>query len=627
MGAIAGYFMRRAGAVAPDLLERQAALLAHRGPAGSVIHRAGPIGFVHCRDRVLPLVHAAGQVCVDAGGRFVLICNGRIFNHRELARELAPGSARPPSILEVMLQAFMAWGEQAFRRFNGAFACAIWDRQEHALVLARDHCGIKQLFVSITPEQVVFATEIKAVLAERRIVQQPDRIGIANYLALNRRLFRTERTLYDGVTRVLPAQVLRIDGAQVRRTTYWQLAATQAEIGASDEQAIEVVRELIIDAVRIRLPDSPRVGADLSGGFDSSSIVCLTDHLYRSERGGPAVLDTFSFEFGTDDADEVPLIKLVAGKVGARHHHLQPLDGTFLDDLGRAIRAHDGPLLESSILLLWDKKKRAHEAGVEVLLSGLGGDEVFMGTLHYLSDLAGGGHWLGLWRALRSVYPVDLSTGKQTCLNDLFKAYILSPFLPDWLRRLRGTLEGRPYPPPWIAPALVAEAGLHDRPISVDNPYHTAYDRNAYDLFHYELLGGAIPFHDDCSGAFAVDTRFPFLDIRLVEAMFAMNRRWKLDGPHIRRMQKRAMQPFLPAEILADHLKKNFHGALHAFIRRAYEPLFREFLAGRDQLAREYLDWPVVERCGADFFSGAAADPGPLWLALNLEKWLRDFAR
>ena len=147
MGAIAGYFMRRAGAVAPDLLERQAALLAHRGPAGSVIHRTGPIGFVHCRDQVLPLVHAAGQVCVDAGGRFVLICNGRIFNHRELARELAPGSARPPSILEVMLQAFMAWGEQAFRRFNGAFACAIWDRQEHALVLARDQCGIKQLFV------------------------------------------------------------------------------------------------------------------------------------------------------------------------------------------------------------------------------------------------------------------------------------------------------------------------------------------------------------------------------------------------------------------------------------------------------------------------------------------------
>ena len=627
MGAIAGYFMRRAGSVAPDLLERQAALLAHRGPAGAVIHRAGPIGFVHCRDQVMPHVHAAAQVCVDADGRFVLICNGRIFNHRELARELALGAASPPSILDVMLQAYLAWGEQAFRRFNGAFACAIWDSREQVLVLARDHCGIKQLFVSIAPEQIVFATEIKAVLAERRIAQQPDRIAIANYLALNRRLFRTERTLYAGVTRVLPAQLLRIDGAQVRHTTYWQLTATQAEIGANDEQSIEAVRELIIDAVRIRLPDSPRVGAALSGGFDSSSIVCLIDHLYRCERGGAAMLDTFSFEFGTDDADEVPLIKLVAAKVGARHHHLQPLDDTFLDDLDRAIRAHDGPLLESSILLLWDKKKRAHEAGVEVLLSGLGGDEVFMGTLHYLADLARGGHWLALWRALRSVYPVDLSTGKHTDLNDLFKAYMLSPFLPDWLRRMRGTLEGRPYPPAWIAPDLVAEAGLDERPISVDNPYHTAYDRNAYDLFHYELLGGAIPFHDDCSGAFAVDTRFPFLDVRLVEAMFAMKRRWKLDGPHIRRMQKRAMQPFLPPEILADHLKKNFHGALHAFTRRAYQPLFREFLARGDQLAREYMDWQVVERCGADYFSSAAADPGPLWLALNLERWLRDFAR
>ena len=627
MGAIAGYFMRRGGTVAPDLLERQAALLAHRGPAGPVIYRAGPVGLVHCRDRVSPAVHAAGQVCSDANGRFVIICNGRIFNHRELARELDFEARSAPSILEVMRHAYLAWGEQAFRRFNGAFACAIWDSQEQLLVLSRDHCGIKQLFVSITDDQVVFATEIKAVLAERGISQQPDRIAIANYLALNRRLFRTERTLYAGVTRVLPAQLLRIDRTQVQYRSYWQLSATQAEIGANDEQSIECVRELIIDAVRIRLPDSPRVGAALSGGFDSSSIVCLIDHLYRRERGARAVLDTFSFEFGSDDADEVPLIKLVAGRVGARHHHLRPLNDNFLDDLDRVIHAHDGPLLESSILLLWDKKKRAHEAGVEVLLSGLGGDEVFMGTLHYLSDLVRGGHCLDLWRALRSVYPVDCSTGKRTELYDLFKSYMLSPFLPDWLRRMRGTLEGRPYPPPWIAPALVTEAGLNERGGREHNPFYTAYDHNAYELFHYELLGGALPFQDDCSGAFAIDTRFPLLDVRLVEAMFAMQRRWKLDGPHIRRMQKSAMQPFLPPEILADHLKKNFHGALHAFTQRAYGPLFRNFLARPDQLAREYMDWTVIERYSAQYFRGTVTDPGPLWLALNLEKWLRDFTR
>lgn len=627
MGAIAGYFARRGGTVPLDLLERQGALLAHRGPTGLSIHREGAIGLVHRRDTVLPSVHASGQPCVYGSGRYAVVCNGRIYNHRELAKDLGRGEDGGHSILEIMLLAYVTWGEACFRRFNGAFACAIWDREKQSLVLARDQCGIKQLFVSITSDRVVFATEIKAVLADPRLAQRPDRIGIGNYLALNRRLFRSERTGYAGVTRVLPAQLVRVNCTELQLFTYWQLSAEQEKISGSDAQCVEAVRELIIDAVRLRLPDGSRVGADLSGGFDSSSIVCLIDHLYRNERGATAQLDTFSFEFGSDDADEVPLIKIVAAKVGAHHHHLRPLDEGFLDDLGNAIRAHDGPLLESSILLLWDKNKQARAAGVDVLLSGLGGDEVFMGTLHYLSDLFRSGNWLSLWRALHAVYPIDLSTGKRTHLPELVKAYILSAFLPNWMRRMRGTLEGRPYPPPWIAPSLIAEAGLRERPESRDNPYRSAYDRSAYDLFHYELVGAAIPFHDDCSGAFAADTRFPFLDVRLIETMFSLARRWKLDGGHVRRMQKAAMQPFLPQEILADHLKKNFHGALHDFTWRTYAPMFRDFLAGRDHLSREYMDWQMVEAYGADYLARPGADPGPLWLALNLEMWLKDFAR
>ena len=309
------------------------------------------------------------------------------------------------------------------------------------------------------------------------------------------------------------------------------------------------------------------------------------------------------------------------------HHHLRPLNSTFLDALDDAIGAHDGPLLESSILLLWDKKKHAREVGVDVLLSGLGGDEVFMGTQHYLADLFRQGKWLHLWRALRTLYPLDISTGKATNMRDLIRSYIVSPFLPEWVRRARGTLEGREYPPPWINAQLVQEAGLNQRPTNTDNPYHTAYDRNAYDLFHHELLGAAIPYHDDCSGAFAIDTRFPFLDIRLVEAMFAAHHRWKLDGADIRLMQKRAMQPFLPPEILADHLKKNFHGALHQFTRNTYGPLFQQLMEGTGQLSREYIDWRVLQRFGAAFLEGRAADPGPLWLALNLERWLHKLAR
>jgi len=627
MGAIAGYLARAGGTAAEDLLHRQAAALALRGPAGYSVFRDGPIGFMHRRDHVLPSAHLPEQPCVDPSARYVMICSGRIYNQAVIEKLLPPWLERSPTMLEVMLQAYIAWGDDAFSRFNGAFACAIWDRTEQSLLLARDPCGIKQLYFSVHPDSVVFGTEIKAVLADRTLTQAPDHIGVANYLALNRLLFRSERTTYVGVSRLLPAEVMHVDARRERRTTYWKLDPERRMDRASDEDRVAEIRELLIDAVRIRLPQGNHVGADLSGGFDSSSIVCLIDYLDKLERGGGTVLDTFSFEFETDDADEVELIDIVASRVGARHHHLKPLNSGFLDSLPAAIRAHDGPLLESSILLLWGKTQHARAAGLDVLLSGLGGDEVFMGTLHYLSDLFRTGHWLKLLEAFGTVYPIDQSTGRKSRLGELFRAYILSPVLPDWVRRMRGTFEGRPYPPPWISDTLVREAGLGLRVLRGENPYRSAYDRQNYDLFHHELLGAALPFHDDCSGAFAIDTRFPFLDLRLVEAMFALERRWKLDGGNIRMMQKRAMEPFLPPEILRDHLKKNFHGALHAFTQRTYGEVFRKLLSGTGQLSREFIDWRALQRYGDAFLSGAVTDPGPLWLALNLEIWLKGLQR
>ncbi len=627
MGAIGGYFARAGGMAAADLLHRQASALAHRGPAGYSIYCDGPIGFMHRRDQVLPAVHVPEQPCVDASGRYVIVCSGRIFNQTVIEKMLPSWLEHRPTMLEVMLQAYVSWGDDAFRRFNGAFACAIWDRTEQSLLLVRDPCGFKQLYFSVTSDSVVFGTEIKAIFADRTLRQAPDHVGVANYLALNRLLFRSDHTTYSGVRRLLPAQVMHIDARREHRATYWELDPERRMQHSRDEDCVDEIRELLIDAVRVRLPQGNHIGADLSGGFDSSSIVCLIDHLDKTERGGRAVLDTFSFEFDTDDADEVELIDIVASRVGARHHHLKPMNSSFLDNLPAAIRAHDGPLLESSILLLWGKTQRARAEGLDVLLSGLGGDEVFMGTLYYLSDLFRSGHWLRLLEALGTIYPVDKSTGRKSSLGHLLRSYVLSPMVPDWIRRMRGTFEGQPYPPPWINTTLSREVGLEHGKLRGGNPYRTAYDRQNFDLFHYELLGAALPFHDDCSGAFAIDTRFPFLDLRVIEAMFALDRRWKLDGGNIRMMQKRAMEPFLPPAVLSDHLKKNFHCALHGFTQRTYAETFRKLLHGTGQSSREFIDWRVLQRYGDAFLDGTVTDPGPLWLALNLEIWLNDLQR
>ncbi len=628
MAAIAGIFNRNGKEVDESSLKNQIGALQHRGTMQPQVYVNGCIGFVQLGNEILPGKSYGDQITQDASGRYTLISHGRIFNDNEirdqLENELHIG--RNLSIVELMLEAFKCWGDQAFERLNGEFSCAIWDNQSNQLTLVRDPCGIKQLFFSITSDYVVFASEVKGVFADPRVSKNPDPVGIVNYLLLNRFLFPAENTFYQTIERLQAATIFNIDRESDRQHIFWRLDPNRHDSYANDQECIESIRELIVDAVRIRMPEGDRLGAALSGGFDSSSIVCLMDHINRTERTKQASLDTFSFNFDSDDADEIELIDLVADRVGAKHHHTDALPPSFFDDMDAFIHIHDGPLLESSVLCLWGKKSAASKAGINVLLSGLGGDEIFMGTLHYFSDLFRRGQWGTLYKVMKGVYPIDKSTGKPTSLSHLWRAYIISPLIPYWLRQLRGVNQGNKFPPDWIAKQALQQTGLGEKiPTGMDSLFSTAFDNHNFTLFHYELLGGAIPYHDEASAAFGIETRFPYLDTRLVEAMFAIDRAWKLDGDIIRKMQKSAMQPFLPKEILDDHLKKNFHFALHRFTQRVYEKPIRELLKGNKQLSREYMDWKVLEQNCDAFFSGKTADPTPIWLAMNLERWLKTF--
>jgi asparagine synthase (glutamine-hydrolysing) len=434
---------------------------------------------------------------------------------------------------------------------------------------------------------------------------------------------QAEATFYRSVRRLLPGHVLAADDAGVRSTTYWTLDPSREDSRPVDDHCVAAVRELITDAIRIRLPEGDRLGAALTGGYDSSSIVCLMGHLDRTERGGRATIDTFSFDFGTDEADEVELIDLVARKVGARHHHVESLTPGLLDDLDTLIRANDGPVLESVMLLLWKKKRVAAAAGIDVLLSGLAGDELFMGTLDFLADLLRRGRWVELCRQVQSMYPVDRSTGKATSLRGLSRAYMVAPLLPERLRRLLKTYVGRPFPPEWIAPVLAARAGLTGRlPRSRGPRFATAFHQRAWELLGGDVMGGVLPYHDVCSAAAGVDTRFPYLDVRLVEMLFAVPREWKIDRGQVRRLQKRAMATVLPAEVQHDHLKKNFHPPLNRFMRQACRAEMDALLARPGALAREYLEWTELRGYYERYLDGRVDDPSPVWGALNLERWL-----
>ena len=353
-------------------------------------------------------------------------------------------------------------------------------------------------------------------------------------------------------------------------------------------------------------------------------MVCLLRHLLDQAGRQAARIDTVSYNFGSAEADEPELVELVAQQAGAHHHTLQVLQPDFFDDLDAVIRANDGPVVESTALLLYKKKRLIGQLGLPISFSGIGGDELFQGQLDYLSDLLAQGRLVELWREIKGVYPVNPITGQATALGALLRAFVVSPLWPGWMRQLRGSHNGIAYPPDWVSASLLARAGIGRRLPDPPRPrFASHYDQSCWDLFFYELVGASAHYHD-CAGApFAVDTRLPLMDVRLVETMFATPRHWKYREGRVRAMQKQAMQPFLPREILEDHIKKDHHPTVTRFMQTALRAQVQQLLEGRQQLSRAYVDWPRLLRHTEPFFAGRPYNPLPIWLTMALERWLR----
>lgn len=603
-----------------EIVARMAARIAHRGRGGTTATAMGPFAAA--------TLHASSCGPADDGrgadGALVAAC-GDLHNIEELRRTLAEaGHVAPASLPGLLLAVYRAWGLGGFARCNGAFVVAIWEPAAARLVLARDPIGLAPVFYRLDEKHLVFGSEAKAVLAHPDCPKAPDEVEIAHYLGASRYFLQTGRSFYRGISRLIGGTALVLERGKCAVSRYWAIDPGHRLPVESDAERVAATRALLLDSVRIRAEGVDRLGAALSGGFDSSSVVCAVDMLARTEGRVASPIDTFSFDFGSSDADEIELIRLVSNRVRSRHHHIDALDPGLLDDVAAATEANDGPILESAILLLWNKKRRASEVGIDVLLSGLGGDELFMGRLNFMADLLRAGRLPSLLHELRGVYPYDRSTGKRVSLRKILVAYLFAPLEPWWLKDLRKRRMKAAYPPAWITPELARSSGLAaglPRP-GADLPvFDSVFDQDCFEVFHYELRP-TLEIHEAVSAPFGIRTRFPLLDIRLIERMFATPREWKIRDGKVRIMQKQAMQDILPPEIVADHLKKDFHPTLEKFLRDQYHRLLTPMLAQGDLRSAAYVDWRGIEQLLAAFMAGRGKSY-PLWCAYSLESWLR----
>ncbi|HZK81929.1 MAG TPA: asparagine synthase (glutamine-hydrolyzing), partial [Humisphaera sp.] len=350
-------------------IEKMTQRLAHRGPdaAGTVdVHGAW---FGHRRLSIIDLSGGA-QPMADAAERFWIVFNGEIFNFRELRTELQSRGRefRTHSDTEVLIQAYLEFGDKTPEHLNGQFAFAIWDNRERKLFAARDRMGEKPLYWAITPDgQLVLASEIKSLLASGLIQPRLDRAAIDNYLVLL--YVPPDRTIYENVFTLPPAHAMEWRDGKIRQWCYWT-PKYGADVIRDPREAIEELQRLIEQAVHRQMVADVPVGAFLSGGLDSSTIVAyMTRH---------SSLPVKTFSVGFEDLiNELPYAREVAELYKTEHHEMQmsmPL-GELLD---RMMDIYDEPFADSSNIPTFIVAQYASQF-VKVVLSGDGGDELFGG--------------------------------------------------------------------------------------------------------------------------------------------------------------------------------------------------------------------------------------------------------
>jgi asparagine synthase (glutamine-hydrolysing) len=607
----------------PDVerrLGRAMSLLHHRGPDGSGTWTDSVALFGHTRLRILDTSEAGDQPMVASDNRAVLVYNGEVYNYRALKSALGE-RFRPASHsdTDVVLELLTREGPDALPRMNGMWALALWRPREKKLLLARDRFGVKPLYYAeLAGGGVAFASEIPALLALTGVTPEPDAQTLRSFLLYEQAEPR-ERTFYAGI-RKLPAgcwaEVTR-DGLRVR--SYFSLVEAAASEPAPADPAA-AWRDLFRDAVELRLRSDVPVGTCLSGGLDSSAIVCTAHRIARSGRAERTLTyHAFSARHPGTSADEGPFIDEVLQQTGFTGHDVVPQASRLMDDLEKLTWHQGEPFGSLSIYSQFCVMRLAREAGVTVLLDGQGSDEVLAGYpfyAHYrLADLVRRGNVaaaLHLARGLRDI--------QSTSTAPIVRA-VLMGLAPEVVRRqLRSRMK------PEISRFLVGElaSGPPDR-----LPF--AYPDRFTDALYQSVVEHGLPsllrYEDRNSMAFSLEARVPFLDWRLVTLGFRLPPELKLHDGWTKWVLREAMADDLPVKIRWRRDKKAFSTPQAEWLRGPMREWVRAMLASHELRERGFVDTAALTDAYEAWIAGGPSISSDLWRILSVELWLRALPR
>src|SRR5437867_282874 len=603
-------------------LKRMRDILVHRGPDGAGLWSEGPVGLGHRR---LAIVDVAGghQPMTNEDRTVWIVFNGEIYNHTEIRRELeARGHRyRTRSDTETILHLYEEEGERCVERLQGMFAFAIWDRAQGQLLLARDRLGIKPLYYALTDRELLFASEIKGILAADSFRAEFNDAILPEFLAT--RFVAGEETFFRGVRKLLPGRTLVWSMAEgFRERRYWQLPVSAADSRVRLDSRPHELRSRLQAVVHSHLMSDVPLGLFLSGGLDSSRLAALMAPLVKDS------IRTFSVGFAEPGMNEFPYARLAASAVGAEHREVVVSPEEFFKTLPRLVWHEDEPIAFDSSVPLYFVSRLAREH-VKVVLTGEGADELFLGYNRY--RLTAWNHKLG--RVYGNLVPTAVRSEIARRL----------PMLPRAIRRYADrTFLARPLSPRELfyenfavfseplQRELLADKGI----LTARDSYATAlrcYEEHSGDVLermsHADLqtyLVELLMKQDQMSMAASIESRVPFLDHKLVEQVTAMPGHVKLTGWRTKAVLRDSLRGLVPREILTRR-KMGFPVPLGRWLRGPYWPVVQEFVLGARALERGLFQPTFLRRLAEAHRTGVREHGDRLWLLINLEIWQRIF--
>lgn len=600
--------------------------LRHRGPDAHGLDTfeisGGTVFLGHARLSIIDLTDGGLQPMRDADGRYAIVFNGEIYNYKELRKELQELGWRfsSDSDTEVLLAAWMVWGRACLSRLVGMFAFVVLDREAATLTCVRDVFGIKPLFYAQEDGDFLFASEAPALVALKSIKARLNWQRAYDYL-VHGDYDSVQYTFFEGVLQLPPGHMLVVDLAtrSVGAVERWWSPQITERHDLSFEEATERVRENFLHSIRLHLRSDVPLGAALSGGVDSSAVVCAMRHVAPDHP-----IHTFSYVAAGSEINEEKWADLVNGHVGAIAHKVVVKPQELARDLDDMIRAQGEPFGSTSIYAQYRVYQLAKESGITVTLDGQGADEMLAGYNGYpgqrLRSLLETGHWAWAAQFLNawSKWPDRSLVGGI--------ALAVSEMTDGALYQALRHLSGRKAMPAWIHSDVLAQRGVSQRHPRQRPELEERGRRVTAELAHSLTkrgLSSLLRHGDRNSMRFSIESRVPFLTLEQAELLLSLPEHYLISqGGETKSVFRAAMRGIVPDAILDRKDKIGFQTPEQLWLTSMAETV-REWL--QTDIGLPFLNQAEILHEFEDIIIGRKAFSWQVWRWINFIRWYQHF--